>query len=193
METNKLTRRQKYTVRVIQEAYLELVEEKPASEITITELCEQADVNRTTFYRYYKDLEDLGDQMSLDLFGQIFAVLAEEQREGTAREQITKALNATLKNRKLCRHLLLDSHSDTAERALEEHLTLLLDTILSTGCTKAEAQLCYGYICGGLARLWISWIAGNFKTPKAKVAIIVEALINSYYEALSSGFILKKA
>ena len=193
MPEEKLTRRQLYTVHMLQETYIDLLKKKPAHEISIVELCEQADINRTTFYRYYKDLDDLGEKMTEELFQQIFSILNAAPQPGvSAQKQILQALNATLKNRKLCRHLLSDSHSDLAEKSLEENLTLIKATVLSTGCTPEEGKLCYNYLCGGLARLWVSWINSNFKTPKEKVALMIEEIIVRYYEMLEGGFLLRE-
>jgi AcrR family transcriptional regulator len=44
---------------VLQDSLIELMEKKPITKITIKELCENADVNRTTFYAYYSDQYDL--------------------------------------------------------------------------------------------------------------------------------------
>lgn len=52
-------RKTRYTKMVLQESLFELMEKKPISKITIKELCENADINRTTFYAHYKDQYDL--------------------------------------------------------------------------------------------------------------------------------------
>lgn len=52
-------RRVMMTKRLLKESIFELMKKKPLNKITIKELCENADVNRTTFYKYY------GDQYSL--------------------------------------------------------------------------------------------------------------------------------
>ena len=49
------SRRTQMTRRLIRSALVELMEEKTLERITIKELCERADVNRTTFYLHYSD------------------------------------------------------------------------------------------------------------------------------------------
>lgn len=51
----KLDARVRYTRRVIQEALLTLLEQKPLNKITVTELCALAQINRATFYAHYAD------------------------------------------------------------------------------------------------------------------------------------------
>ena len=75
MDKKNMNRRQRMTVRLLEEAYLELLTEKREANVAV--LCERADVNRTTFYRYFRDIEDLSEQMTAGLFDEIFSVLDE--------------------------------------------------------------------------------------------------------------------
>ena len=52
-------RKTRYTQMVLRDSLIELMKEKSVSKITIKELCETADINRTTFYTHYTDQYDL--------------------------------------------------------------------------------------------------------------------------------------
>ena len=56
--------RSQRTKQVISESFLELLKEKPANRITVTEICSMASINRATFYKHYLDVPDL--QVSLE-------------------------------------------------------------------------------------------------------------------------------
>ena len=58
-----MDRRTKYTKKVIQDTFIELLEQKDIKKITVMELCKIADINRATFYRYYIDIFDLLEKM----------------------------------------------------------------------------------------------------------------------------------
>ena len=45
-------RRVKITKKMIKDAMLELLENRPINKITVTDICKYADVNRSTFYAY---------------------------------------------------------------------------------------------------------------------------------------------
>lgn len=51
--------RNAYVVEHLTRSMLALLEEKPIAEISISELCDKAGVGRTSFYRNYKDKEDI--------------------------------------------------------------------------------------------------------------------------------------
>ena len=59
MKALKLDRKKRYTRMVLQDSLIELMREKPINKITIKELCENADVNRSTFYAHFSDQYEL--------------------------------------------------------------------------------------------------------------------------------------
>jgi len=45
--------------RLINQAFLELLREKPFEKITVTDIVKRADINRSTFYAHYPDVRGL--------------------------------------------------------------------------------------------------------------------------------------
>ena len=58
-----LDARIRYTKMVIQESFAALLKERPINRITVKEICEGAEINRATFYKYYADAYDLLDKI----------------------------------------------------------------------------------------------------------------------------------
>lgn len=65
------SRRVKMTKQLIQNALLELLEQKPLGKITVTDICKIADVNRSTFYAYYVDIQQLLEEIEVNIINQI--------------------------------------------------------------------------------------------------------------------------
>ena len=63
----KEDRRIAMTKRLLKAALIELLKEQDIYHISIRELCERADVNRTTFYKYYGSQFDLLTDMEKDM------------------------------------------------------------------------------------------------------------------------------
>lgn len=59
-------RRTKLTKRLLKEALIELLLEKDLSHITIKDLSDRADINRSTFYSHYVDIYELLDEITND-------------------------------------------------------------------------------------------------------------------------------
>ena len=68
MPKHKEDRRTIYSKKMIRESLYELMKEKPLNKISVTEICEKADVNRSTFYAYYTDIYDLHQKIIKEFF-----------------------------------------------------------------------------------------------------------------------------
>lgn len=68
---NCIDARVRYTHMIIEQSFLELLRQKPMAKMTVTELCEKAQINRATFYKHYLDIPDLMEKMEEGLFHQI--------------------------------------------------------------------------------------------------------------------------
>ncbi len=60
-------RRVRKTKKAILDVFFEMTKEKKLNEITIKELCAQADINKSTFYLHYRDIYDLASSIQ-DMF-----------------------------------------------------------------------------------------------------------------------------
>ncbi|MCM1267800.1 MAG: TetR/AcrR family transcriptional regulator [Bacteroidales bacterium] len=67
-----MNQRVKITKRMLREGLLRLLKQKNLDKINITELCREAGVNRTTFYRYYELPGDILLEMQSEFFEEIF-------------------------------------------------------------------------------------------------------------------------
>ncbi len=61
----------KKTKRSIIDAFLELRAKKPLEKITVKELCERAEINKSTFYCHYTDVYDLQNQLETEVITSI--------------------------------------------------------------------------------------------------------------------------
>lgn len=68
---SKDNRRVRMTKRLMKEALLELLEQHELSRITVTAICETADVHRSTFYNYYHEPADLLREIEQDFLDHI--------------------------------------------------------------------------------------------------------------------------
>jgi len=78
----KEDRRTAMTKRMLKDALIEMLKEKDIYHISIRELCERADVNRTTFYKYYGSQFDLLTDMENDLLS-LLATLVNDPETDT--------------------------------------------------------------------------------------------------------------
>ncbi|AIQ13393.1 TetR/AcrR family transcriptional regulator [Paenibacillus durus] len=73
----KLDRRQVRTKQLLHKALMELMREKKADGITVTDIANRASINRGTFYLHYRDVPDMLEQMKDDVFEQIKVIVTQ--------------------------------------------------------------------------------------------------------------------
>lgn len=59
-----MDRRIKKTNTAIFKSYIELKKERPQTEPSVKEICARADINKTTFYRYFNDIDMLSHSLT---------------------------------------------------------------------------------------------------------------------------------
>ena len=64
-------RRVRMTKQMMKDALLELLEQEKLVSISVTAICEAADIHRSTFYNYYTDVEELLKDIEQDLLDRI--------------------------------------------------------------------------------------------------------------------------
>lgn len=70
-----MDRRIERTKDLLKQALLSLLAAQDMKDISVTEITETANVGRSTFYRYYRDVEDLVKQVEAELIADIVAIL----------------------------------------------------------------------------------------------------------------------
>ncbi|MCQ2786994.1 MAG: TetR/AcrR family transcriptional regulator [Bacilli bacterium] len=65
--------------KAIINAYNELLTEKGTPDVSITELCKRAKINRTTFYKHYKGIYEITDQIENNLIYHLFNIEYKEK------------------------------------------------------------------------------------------------------------------
>lgn len=59
--------RVRVTRTLIEKSFIELLKKMPMRKITVTKICENAQINRVTFYKHYLDVFDLYEKMVAEL------------------------------------------------------------------------------------------------------------------------------
>lgn len=165
----KENRRVRYTRMALRETLLSLLQQYPLNKITVSRICEQADVNRSTFYLYYKDAYDLLDQIETELYEQISQAL-----EGTSYmlpnvEMLQRIYEIIYKNRDLCRILFGEFGDKVFLRKVGNiHKDQMMREWRKLGKNLDETTLSYLHTFAAYTNIGVMerWIASDFhETP----------------------------
>lgn len=108
-------------------ALLQLIEEKEIAQITVSELCREADIHRTTFYKHYADVPDFVRQQFAGILDDLIGLplnsrFSYEDTPRIYREAATRVFAAVVQDRSVYRRLLGPGGDPGSQRALLDGL-----------------------------------------------------------------------
>lgn len=170
-------RRIKYTKSVLKETLITLLKTKPINKITIKELCEKADINRSTFYTHYQDQYDLLKTIEKEFFLEIKNHLKKFQSHNNKSELITILEHILIyikENQELSKILLGDPNFSV----LQKKIMLLIQEPTIKEWYQEESEYLLIFAITGSIGIIQEWLKNNMQeTPKE----IAEIITNSVY------------
>ena len=174
------------------EALLDLLEEKDLEYITVKEICRQAGVNRSTFYLHYETIADLVDE-ALEMINQRFLSYFPQQEEEVlgnmdrrereelilvTREYLLPYLCFIRDNKKVYRAAFRNPGSmgaNTRYRELKQHI---LGPILERFAIPAASRPYYiAYYIEGIAAIIKEWLRQDCGDEVEMIADIIESCV----------------
>lgn len=153
------------TKTLLKENFIELLDKKPLSKITIKELCERADINRTTYYRYYLDqydqLQKIENELFIDISAYIYDVMNQEKIDIS---YLIECILTYIENNKQEFKVLLQKGDMEFQAKL---LSYIGKIIFKTNSRKnLNDELSYIYRAQGSFGIVKEWIYGNIDIDK---------------------------
>ena len=71
-------KRRRESRKKIESVFVKLIQDKEINEISVTDICKNAEVNRTTFYANYIDIYDLADSVQKSLEEEVLGLYKDE-------------------------------------------------------------------------------------------------------------------
>lgn len=188
----KTDARVRYTRMKIREAFLECLEKKQVSKITVKELCDMAEINRATFYKHYADPFELLQKIEEEELDAIRSKI-EAGRQGMPQGVLFTVVKG-MKESQGPYALLASPNGDPAfaARISELFYNAYRPRFAQNlpGCTEAEADTAYLFISGGCGHLISLWIREGMQTPPEEVADQIGKICDTFLKAYYNSLIL---
>jgi len=182
-ELKKEDRRVRRTKKLLTQALTELLQKKQVNEITVKELTDLADMNRGTFYMYYRDIFDMLEKIEDELF-QKLDVIAQSHEHGDPTQQVKPILLDLFRfieeNQEMCR-VLLSPNGDMNflhrlyEAIRERSLEIWKDQMGSLG--EKEFDYRYSFVIFGCAGMIRAWVNRNCQETDMQMAELADRMI----------------
>ena len=180
------TRRTQMTKKLFASALIELMQVKPYHKITVKEICEQADLNRTTFYLHYNDISALFNEIVLDLEEGLTRYVPSSEEEQDRVTVMCKYLEFIKDNYVVYRTLMSsDQNGGAKTKILTDILSARKDELPVFG-SQAENKYVYSFIIDGSISIILRWIDSDFDMNIEDLANLMDKLCYTSYKAISS-------
>lgn len=176
----KVNQRVAISKYLLKESLLSLLQKKHISKISISELCQAAEINRTTFYRHYGTPNDVLQEIILDQIEE-FAKCASSSTPHDPKEFAYQLCHSVYEHADKVK-LLMRNDSDidyeNIFQALSRHF-LGPRTILYRGKAMDEGalRLMNTFFCAGIYAIIRQWLTkDSSKTPEEVAELMVSTL-----------------
>lgn len=183
----KTDRRIRKTKKQLRQGLAKLMSNKSINEITVKELVEEVDINRSTFYLHYADIYDMLEKIENELMEEIMSIIAFNDENLKDKEDsypfLEKLFTMLDNNRDICK-ALVGPHGDMSFiTKIEEYISKNTEQY-STKLFQKEIQDDMKYIhaycitgCVGMIKTWI--IDNPADSPEHMAEITCNMLINT--------------
>lgn len=166
------------TKRLLQEALLHLLDTKPLDKISITELCNEAGINRTTFYRHYELPRDVLLEMEGNLVHEIRTKFSTPHTLAEAEKYVESILTYLYNHSDLLKILISCKSDDVLTYILSEFDKIFLELKSEiqemSDIDHDSAKLLSAFCVGGAYHLLRQWLFEDIdKTPKEITQLIM--------------------
>ena len=172
------SRRIQMTKALIRTALVELMGEKNFERITIKELCERADVNRTTFYLHYSDQRSVFNDVKDTVCRQTVAMIGEADLSDPT-GFVERFLNYIKDNDRQFRILFMHDEGDSFRFSLMDAVAGELMQYLPVTDNPQNDGFTLAYIMAGSLSIIIEWMKTGYERSPRELAKFIYSINSS--------------
>lgn len=173
--------RVRYTKMIIERSFIELLKVKPLNKITVKEVCDLSEINRSTFYKHYEDVFDLFDKMKEGLRNEFLDLIQKMKGQGR-KKALVEALEKIKKNKDIYVTLIVEQ---SGERILNETFNEYFyemikesEYVFSEVPKEKQMWILY-YLAWGSSGILHCWVNNEMKESTQEVADLIENLVDN--------------
>ena len=169
----KTDRRIKYTKMVLKEALIEILQERPVERVTVKEICDRADVNRSTFYVHYGSPQELLESICRELCEEI----SQKKKDfEDIRSYMAGICDIMYNNRELMKLLVKSGNIETMFGIAELWRGDFLRMADEAEARRTDSEATFMYITCGAFSVIMTWLLGHLPMTRDQVVDKVYSL-----------------
>lgn len=190
VKQERTDQRTRMTKRLLQGALVDLMREKPIRDVTVKELCQRADVNRSTFYLHYQDIYSLMEELEGEISQELTAALSQMSQaadQDSFSAFYTAIFTLFARHAELC-EILLGENGDKA--FVEQVFAMGREKCVAEWARiypkapKQQVEMYYTFLSSGCVGLLRAWFASGCREDAKVVGRQVELLVQTSIKTL---------
>lgn len=180
MDEQKIDRRVRKTKSTLLRCLIELMSKKKINDITVKELTDLADVNRSTFYLYYKDIFDMLEQIEnemLESFKKAFSMIRKEHTNNSLLSFYTYIFEYVQNNAEMYK-ILLGPDGDSSFKEKFKNAIMQTKPPFDESVPKIKIHYLRPYVISGCMGVLQQWIEDDFDIPPKDMAVMITEVID---------------
>lgn len=178
----KNNQRTRLSKMLFKNALMDLLKEKGSiNKVSVRELCDRAELNRSTFYAHYNEPNDLLIEIETELLDATEEHLKKigAENEIGAHKYILSFLQYIRQNDKPFRALLIDSTDpEFRSRFMQQSIIQFVEN-LRIVLPKELEQYIFSYILNGSTGIIIQWIRSDYAADENEIVNLLFSINNS--------------
>lgn len=178
----KNNQRTRLSKLLFKNALMDLLKEKGSvAKISVRELCDRAELNRSTFYAHYQEPNDLLIEIETELLDATEEHLKKigAENEIGAHKYILSFLQYIRQNDKPFRALLIDSTDPEFRSRFMQQTIIQFVENLRIVLPKELEQYIFSYILNGSTGIIIQWIRSDYAADENEIVNLLFSINNS--------------
>ena len=170
--------------KMIRESFLELLKEKDISKITVTDIVNKADLNRSTFYAHYMDVRAITEEMENEVIDKMIEILKKFEFKNFFNNPTPLLLEVSRfleSNQDTYKILLKVNEAETFLKKLKNEFAkyMMSDTDIPEYLKDSKmVNLRISYFAGGIINMYQDWFNGNLDCSLNDIALEVSKLLS---------------
>ena len=180
----KESRRSRMTKLLLKTALIELMQEKTFDKVTIKELCEKADLNRTTFYLHYNNQRDVLDDIEKDLMDKTSAFLKASNNTSQIVNLIEEFLKYIQNDKQTFKTMLVNNPDGNFQMEFINQSLSCISENLPVYKDQTTTGYVLSFIMHGSLSIIIKWLESDCNPEAKDIAQLLFKLSNDIYASL---------
>ena len=169
--------------RMIRQAFLELLEEKEFRKITVTDIVNRADLNRSTFYAHYPDVQGVVEEIQDEIINKNMEMVRQIKYRNILKDPMPylSSICTTLEdNMRLYSKM---GHTTEVHLHLDKYRRIMVQDIVNHPEIPEELrkapyfEIRIHFFVGGIMNTYQQWAEGNLDRTLTEISCEIASLI----------------